>query len=90
MPNLFLKVLLFVFINLNLFCSMYVCSVAITFSSKDNLSLYTTCISLDYRVGCTLLHVLEFVNKNPIVKAYLKNRYYITNLTFKYSDVSSL
>lgn len=69
---------------------MYISSVAITFSSKDNTSLYTTCISLDYIVGCTPLRALDFVYKNPIVKSYLKNRYYIVNLNFKYSEISTL
>ena len=67
---------------------MYISSVSVTFSSKDDVSLYSTCISLDYRVGCTPLHALDFVYSNPIVKSYLKNRYYIVNLNFKYSEIS--
>jgi hypothetical protein len=69
---------------------MYISSIAITFSSTDNLSLYTTCLSLDYRVGCTLMHALEFIHKNPIVKSYLKNKYYIVSLNFKYSKIAEL
>lgn len=69
---------------------MYITSIAITFSSKDSLSLYTTCISLDYVVGCTLLRALDFVYKNPIVKSYLKNGCFIVGLNFKYSNLSEL
>ena len=64
---------------------MYIKSVAITFSSQDDLR--TTCISLDYVVGCTLLHPVSFLYKNPIVKSYLKDKYYITSLNFKYSEL---
>lgn len=69
---------------------MYITSIALTFSSKDNASLYTTCISLDHVVGCTLLHALDFVYKNPIVKSYLKNKYFIVGLNFKYSNLFEL
>lgn len=69
---------------------MYISSVSVTFSSKDNLSLYATTVSLDYVVGSTLLHALNFVHKSPIVKSYLRNNYYIVNLTFKYSKISTL
>jgi uncharacterized protein (DUF1919 family) len=69
---------------------MYISSIAIVFSSTDNLSLCTTCISLNYSVGCTLMHALEFLYKNPIVKSYLRNNYYIINLSFKYSNISDL
>lgn len=78
------------FINLKNLSNMYISSISVVFSSSDNLSLYSTCISLDYRVGCTLLHALEFVHKNPIVKSYLKNRYYIVSLNFKYSKIDEL
>lgn len=83
-------ILLFVFIDLKNLFDMYISSISVVFSSSDNLSLYSTCISLDYRVGCTLLHALEFVHKNPIVKSYLKNRYYIISLNFKYSKIDEL
>jgi hypothetical protein len=79
-----------VFINLKKLCSMYISSISVTFSSKDNLSLYSTCISLDHVVGCTPSHALEFMFKNPLVKSYLKNRYHIVSLTFKYSEISHL
>lgn len=36
------------------------------------------------------MHALEFMHKSPLVKSYLKNRYYIVNLTFKYSKIAEL
>lgn len=69
---------------------MYISSVSVIFSSKDNLSLYATTVSLDHVVGSTLLHALNFVHKSPMVKSYLRNNYYIVNLTFKYSKISTL
>lgn len=69
---------------------MYISSVSITFSSEDNSSLSSGCISLDYVVGCTLSHAMEFIHKNPMVKSYLKNRYYIISLNFKYTKISKL
>lgn len=36
------------------------------------------------------MHALEFVHKNPIVKSYLKNKYYIVGLNFKYSKIAEL
>ena len=89
------KLQLFAFSKKNLFIcivflnqpNMYISSVAITFFSEDDSSLLTTSICLDHSVGCTLLHVVEFINKNPIVKSYLKNKYRIINLTFKYSTL---
>lgn len=69
---------------------MYISAIAVTFSSKDNSSLYTTCLSLDHVSGGTLLHALDFMYKSPLVKAHLKNRYRIVNLVFKYSEISSL
>lgn len=67
--------------------TMYISSISVVFSSNDNLALCSTCISLDYRVGCTLMHALEFMHKNPIVKSYLKAKYYIVSLNFKYSKI---
>lgn len=64
---------------------MYMSSVAVVFSSETDSSLLSVSICLDYMVGCTLLHAVEFVNKNPIVASYLRNKYRIINLTFKYS-----
>ena len=64
---------------------MYISSIAVTFYSERDSSLLATTVSLDYVVGCTVLHAMEFLNKNPIVKSHLKNGYFILNLTFKYS-----
>jgi len=66
---------------------MYISSVSVTFSSEDSISLCSVSLTLDCRVGCTLLHALDFVYKSPMVKSYLRNRYYITNLNFKYSEL---
>lgn len=66
---------------------MYISSVSVTFLSKDNLPLCSTSLALDCVVGCTLPHALDFVYKNPIIKSYLRNGYYILNLTFKYSKI---
>lgn len=64
---------------------MYVSSVIVVFSSEDDSSLKSTSVCLSPVVGCTLSHTIEFVNKSPIVKHYLRNKYRIVNLTFKYS-----
>ena len=66
---------------------MYISSVSVTFLSKGDLPLYSTSLALDCVVGCTLPHALDFVYKSPIVKSYLRNGYYILNLTFKYSKI---
>lgn len=66
---------------------MYISSVAITFSSNDDSSLCTASLSIDHVVGCSLLHVMEFVSKNPIVNSYLRNKYHITGFIFKYSTL---
>ena len=74
--------------NLNFsIMSKFVSSVVVTFSSENDSSLLTTSLSLDHVVGCSLLHAVEFVNKNPIVKSYLKNKYRIIGLNFKYSEL---
>lgn len=70
--------------------NMYISSVSVTFSSKNSISLYSTSLTLDHVVGCTLFHALNFVHNSPIVKSYLRNNYYITNLNFKYSEISKL
>ena len=67
--------------------NMYISSVSVTFSLKDSISLYSTSLTLDHTVGCTLLHALHFVYNSPIVKSYLRKNYYITNLNFKYSEL---
>lgn len=66
---------------------MYISSVVIVFSSEADSSLLSTSISLSPVVGCTFLHAMDFINKNPIVKSYLRNKYHIINLTFKYSKI---
>ena len=65
----------------------YISSIAVTFLSESDSSLIATSISLDHVVGCSLLHAVAFVNANPTVKSYLKNRYRIINFTFKYSSL---
>lgn len=65
----------------------YISSAVVTFSSEDDSSLLTTSICLDYVVGCTFLKAVDFVNKNPVVKSYLKNRYHIIGLIFKYTKL---
>lgn len=66
---------------------MYISSVVVTFSSESEDSLLATSICLDHRVGCTPLQAMEFINKNPIIRSYLRNNYRIVNLTFKYSNL---
>ena len=66
---------------------MYISSIAITFYSERDSSLFATTVSLDYVVGCTILHAMNFLDRNPIVKSYLKNGYFIINLIFKYSKL---
>lgn len=66
---------------------MYISSIAITFSSENENCLLTTSISLDYVVGCTIPHAMEFVLKNPMVKSYLRRGYCIIGLNLKYSDL---
>ena len=66
---------------------MYISSAIIVFSSEDDASLRSTSIGLSPVVGCTLSHAIEFINKSPMVKSYLRNRYRIVNLTFKYSKL---
>lgn len=66
---------------------LYISSVAVTFLSDRDSSLLTASISLDHVVGCSLLHTVDFVNKNPTVRSYLNNKYRIVNFTFKYSSL---
>lgn len=66
---------------------MYISSVSVTFSFKGDLPLCSTSLALDHMVGCTLPHALDFVYKSPIIKSYLRNGYYILNLTFKYTEI---
>lgn len=64
---------------------MYISSVVVVFAPKysDSEHLFTVSLSLDYRVGCTLFHAVEYVSKHPLVKPYL-NKYVIINLSFQY------
>lgn len=69
--------------------SRYISSVVVTFAPKDNHSLesyVTTVLLLDFVVGATVFHVVEYIRKNPLVKSYL-NKYIIINLTFQYSEL---
>ena len=65
---------------------MYISSVSLAFSSENDSSMQSVSLCLTPVSGCTLFHAVEFINKNPIVKSYLKNKYRIINLTFKYSS----
>jgi len=64
---------------------MYISSIAIVFSLEELAPMVVTSISLDHVVGSTLLHAVDFVYKNPVVKSYLRNKYRIVSMTFKYS-----
>lgn len=65
--------------------SKFVSSVAVTFSSDDDLVV--TSVLLDSVVGCTIPHAISFIWKNPTVKFYLSRRYDIINITFKYFKI---
>ena len=64
---------------------MYISSVVVVFVPKSSSSepLSAVSLSLDYRVGCTLFHAVEYISKHPLVKPYL-NKYIIANLSFQY------
>ena len=66
--------------------AMYISSVVVVFAPKSlgSKCLSTISLSLDYRVGCTLFHAVEYISRHPLVKPYL-NKYIITNLSFQYS-----
>lgn len=67
----------------------YISSVVVTLSPKKKYSsepLVSKVLTLDYVTGATIPHVTNFVNKNPLIKAYL-SRYDITGLTFNYSEL---
>lgn len=66
---------------------MYISSVVLVLFSENDSSMQSVSLCLDSVVGCTLLHAMEYLNKNPIVKSYLRNKYRIVNLTFKYSKL---
>lgn len=67
---------------------MYVSSVVVVFAPKFTSSehLTTVSISLDYRVGCTLSHAVEYISKHPLIKPYL-SKYVIINLSFQYFKI---
>lgn len=64
---------------------MYISSVVVVLAPKssDSERLYTVSLALDYRVGITLFHAVEYISKHPLIKPYL-NKYVITNLSFQY------
>lgn len=64
---------------------MYISSVVVIFAPKssDSKPLSAISLSLDYRVGCTLLHAVEYIFKHPLIKPYL-NKYVIINLSFQF------
>lgn len=67
----------------------YVSSVAVILSPKtveDTGSMKSLVISLDSVSGSTLFHAVNFVSRHPLIKGLLPG-YYITNLTFKYSEL---
>lgn len=67
---------------------MYISSVVVVFAPKslDSERLFAVSLSLDYRVGCTLFHAVEYISKHPLIKPYL-NKYIIANLSFQYSKL---
>lgn len=67
---------------------MYISSVVVVFAPKssDSEHLLAVPLALDYRVGCTLFHTVEYVSKHPLIKPYL-NKYVIVNLSFQYSKL---
>ena len=65
----------------------YISSVAVTLFSESDSSLLTASLSLDHLVGCSLFHAMAFIDRNPIVQSYLKRKYRIIGLIFKYSTL---
>lgn len=69
--------------------SKYISSVSITLAPKDfysTESMLTMVLAIDHVVGVTVSHVVNYVNKNPLIRQYL-NKYHIINLTFQYSEL---
>lgn len=81
----FKKKSLFICIIILNVSNMYISSIVVVFSSEKEPSMLSTTVYLDHVSGCSLLHAMEFINKSPMVKFYLNNKYYIINLTLKYS-----
>lgn len=65
----------------------YISSVVVTFSSENDSSLLTTSICLDHVAGCTILNAMNFINKSPVVKSCLRNKYQIIGFIFKYTNL---
>ena len=67
---------------------MYISSVVVAFAPKssDSGHLSTVSLVLDYTVGSTLFHAVQYISKHPLVKPYL-NKHVVVNLTFKYSEL---
>lgn len=76
------------FVTLKIDVIMYISSVVVVFAPKssDSELLSAVSLALDYRVGCTLFHVVEYISKHPLIKPYL-NKYIIANLSFQYSKL---
>ena len=69
--------------------SKYISSVSVTLAPKDfysTESMITTVLAIDHVVGVTVSHVVNYVNKNPLIRQYL-NKYHIINLTFQYFEL---
>lgn len=69
--------------------SRYISSVSITLAPKSVHSmepLITKVLILDYGVGVTIPHIINYINKNPLIVPYL-NKYHILSLTFQYSEL---
>jgi hypothetical protein len=65
----------------------YISSVCVTLYPRDpSLDLRSFVICLDYNVGSTLPHAINFVTNNLLVKSYF-SKYFVSSLTFKYSTL---
>lgn len=67
----------------------YISSVLVVLSPKEELSsepLVSKVINLCVFTGSTIPQVVHFINKSPLIRPYL-SKYYITGLTFKYSEL---
>lgn len=67
----------------------YISSIVVTLSPKKKYSsepLVSKVLELDYVTGCTIPHVANFVNKNPLISTYLSD-YNITSFIFNYSEL---
>lgn len=69
--------------------AQYISSIFVVLSPKKEYSsdpLVSRVFELDVISGCTIPHVVHFVNKSPLIKPYL-SKYNIISLTFKYSKL---